>query len=159
MCHCGLDQAYEDCCGQYHQGLAKPPTAEALMRSRYCAFVVQQIDYLEQTLYPTQRHDFDAESSLQWAKSSEWLGLEVLQTDKGQAEDTEGMVEYIAKFKNQGRQQQHHETGSFVKEDDQWYYMSGKMAVQATVKRDGEKIGRNAPCPCGSGKKYKKCCA
>ena len=158
MCHCGLELPYEQCCGQYHQGEAKAPTAEALMRSRYCAFVMEEIGYLEQTLHPDQRHDFDYDNSLQWAKSSEWLGLEILNTEKGGVDDEEGMVEYIANFKSQKKIQKHHENGNFVKVDAQWYYMSGNMVSQETVKREGKKVGRNEPCPCGSGKKYKKCC-
>ena len=158
MCHCGSDASYEECCGQYHSGQAAAPTAEALMRARYSAFVVENIDFLESSLHPAARHDFDPKGSAQWAKNSEWLGLEVVNTEQGSELDSAGIVEYIAKFKTQNRTMNHHEIGNFVKEDGQWFYKDGETVKPGTIRREGKKIGRNEPCPCGSGKKYKKCC-
>ena len=158
MCHCGSELEYDQCCGLYHSKQQKPPTAEALVRSRYSAFVVNDVDYLEQTLHPNERHDFDREGSAKWAEMSEWLGLEVIATEAGLQSDTVGVVEYIARFSTNDKPLAHHEIGQFVQEDGQWFYVEGQMVAQQSVRREGKKVGRNEPCPCGSGKKYKKCC-
>ena len=75
-----------------------PPTAEALMRSRYTAFVHGDIDYLEDTLAPGTRDDFDRKAITHWAKQSQWLGLEILSTEAGREDDDSGYVEFIASF-------------------------------------------------------------
>ena len=125
------------------------------MRSRYSAFATGNIDYLEQTLLPRTRQDFDREGAAEWSRSSEWTGLTINALENGREADTEGFVEFVARYRQNGEDRLHHETGRFEKHDGRWYYAdgaSGKRPVHV------EKIGRNAPCPCGSGKKYKKCC-
>jgi SEC-C motif domain protein len=158
MCHCGLPESYDDCCGRYHRGEATAPTAEALMRSRYSAFVEGEIDYLETSLLPGERDDFDHDSSAQWAKKSTWLGLDIINVEQGGEGDTEGVVEYVANFKAGKQTMKHHEIGYFAKSEGVWYYSNGEMVAPETFRREGVKVGRNDPCPCGSGKKYKKCC-
>jgi len=126
------------------------------MRSRYAAFTVADIDYIESTTDPAMRQSFDRDGTLEWAKNSDWRGLEIVSTEKGQAGDTAGEVEFIAKYKYQDVERAHHERSDFKKRDGQWFFVDGKL-VQAPV-RNENKIGRNDPCTCGSGKKYKKCC-
>ena len=81
----------------------------------------------------------------------------ILKTEKGQETDTEGTVEFIANYILEGKEQRHHELSEFRKDKDFWYFVDGKT-IQSTVRRTEPKIGRNDPCPCGSGKKFKKCC-
>jgi len=157
-CPCGSAHAFEACCGKYISGAEHAPTPEALMRSRYAAFVVGGIDYIENTLAPHTRHDFDRAHVEQWSQDSEWLGLEIKSTDGGGPGDAEGWVEFVARFRLDGKDYAHHETSRFQKdaEDGRWYYVDGVNGPRTV--RKGPKVGRNDPCPCGSGKKYKKCC-
>ena len=125
------------------------------MRSRYSAFATGDIDYLENTLLPETRADFDRAQIAEWAQNSEWTGLEVRSVDAGGEGDSEGVVEFVARFRMQGKDYVHHETGRFARRDGRWWYVDGVMGQRP---RSAPKVGRNDPCPCGSGKKYKKCC-
>ena len=154
-CQSGLD--YEKCCGPFHSGAKEAPTAEALMRARYSAFAKNDIDYIGRTHHPDTNDEFDREETEKWAKDSEWLGLEVLDTKQGTEKHIDGEVEFVAKYKVGGVQQNHHERAQFSKEDGKWYFVDGQI-VQEQYRRVGPKIGRNDPCSCGSGKKFKKCC-
>ena len=153
-CYCGIGESYETCCQPYHSGAAYAPTPEALMRSRYSAYTAEAIDYLGETHHPRKREEFDEASALAWARDSEWLGLEIVLTED--AGDDEGYVEFKARYTRDGTTITHHERSRFVKIDGRWYYDDGRMLAEP-VKRAGPKVGRNDPCPCGSGKKYKKC--
>ncbi len=68
------------------------------------------------------------------------------------------MVEFIATFKEKGVTRRHHERSSFLREGDNWYFVDGDMVLPQTQVNEGPKVGRNEPCSCGSGKKFKKCC-
>lgn len=126
------------------------------MRSRYTAFSLADVDYIEKTTDPSSRSSFDRDGTTQWAKGSEWLGLEIVSATDGGEKDAKGEVEFIARYKFNDLEQKHHERSEFKKRDGQWFFVDGRL-VQEPV-RVGEKIGRNDPCKCGSGKKYKKCC-
>jgi SEC-C motif-containing protein len=148
---------YVDCCKPYLEAGKAPPTAEALMRSRYTAFAQGDVDYLEATLAPGTRDDFDRKAITHWARQSQWLGLEVLSTEDGQEGDETGYVEFIANFSLDGERYAHRERSLFSKVDGRWYFQEeANRKNQPIVK--GAQPGRNDPCPCGSGKKYKKCC-
>jgi SEC-C motif domain protein len=156
-CPCGSDRPYEDCCGPYISGKAKPATAEALMRSRYTAYANKAIDYIVDTCLRDDEHGIDIEATKRWSETSTWLGLKILKTDKGGSSDEEGMVEFKATYVQGGLRENHHEKAAFVKRDGAWLFADGEV-IPETVVREGPKVGRNDPCPCGSGKKYKKCC-
>lgn len=155
LCPCGSAKAFGVCCGPYLSGKALPPSPEALMRSRYSAFAAHDIDYLEATLLPGTGGDFDRAGATQWAQSATWTGLEIRDTQAGGPEDDEGIVEFVANFRMGDEDRVHHETSRFKRQDGRWWYVDGIMGVRP---RKVEKIGRNDPCACGSGKKYKKCC-
>ncbi|MDX2259303.1 MAG: YchJ family protein [Hyphomicrobiaceae bacterium] len=159
-CPCGSTSAYAACCGPLIDGTRKPASAEALMRSRYTAYTRQDIDYVGRTLAPESSHDFDPAAARQWAKRSDWMGLEIVRTEKGGADDVTGTVEFIARYRDdKGNAHAHHETATFRKDaDGQWLFVDGWRAKPATVVREAPKVGRNDPCTCGSGKKFKKCC-
>lgn len=157
-CPCGTGQTYSKCCGAFHAG-AKPDTAEKLMRSRYAAYVVGKIPYIAETNDPETGGDFDAESAEAWSKQSQWLGLEIIATREGSFGDATGEVEFKARYKVDGKEEIHHEVSlfRFDSKKEKWYYRDGKT-IREPATRTEPKVGRNDPCSCGSGKKYKKCC-
>jgi SEC-C motif-containing protein len=156
-CPCGSGLEYEQCCGPYIKGGKKPPTAEALMRARYSAYAEHEIDFIMDSTVRKDKADIDYKATRDWSVRSEWLGLRIVSTEKGGPEDTEGVVEFEASYAKNGLKDLHHERGRFKKIDGVWFYDDGTVAPN-TVIRTGPKVGRNDPCPCGSGKKYKHCC-
>jgi len=158
QCPCGSGRAYDACCGPLIAGAERAASAEALMRSRYSAYAVREVPYLGATHDPATRSEFDAKATAGWAARSEWLGLRILGTQRGGAGDEDGEVEFVARFRDDGgREHEHHERSRFVKRDGVWYFHDGELQKPAPVKL-APKVGRNDPCPCGSGKKLKKCC-
>jgi SEC-C motif-containing protein len=157
LCACGSNKEYANCCEPYITGKKNAPTAEALMRSRYSAFAKGELDYVQKTHHPDTRNDLDMEGVKSWALNSEWLGLEILEKEAGAENDSEGKVEFRCRFNFNGSEQTHHELSTFRKSDGVWYFVDGVMRNN-TFRRAAPKVGRNDPCPCGSGKKAKKCC-
>ncbi len=157
-CCCGSGADFDECCGGILSGLQKAQSAEALMRARYAAFVTKQVEFLHQSLHPEHRQDHDIAATRRWAENAQWLGLQVVETHSGETGDSEASVEFIATYKEDGIVKPLHEISRFVKQDGEWFYVDGKLVMPQTATRDQPKVGRNEPCPCGSGKKYKKCC-
>ena len=116
------------------------------MRSRYCAFVRHDWDYLNHT----QKEQENGPPT----PDIEWLGLEMLDVQAGGMDDEEGTVEFVARYTHHGQPASLHEISRFRKQDGNWLYVGGEFP-RATRQT---KIGRKDPCPCGSGKKFKKCC-
>lgn len=115
-------QPCDACCGRYHAGALhlQAPTAEALMRSRYSAFVLDRVDYLLDTWHPTTR-PATIEPNPPGLK---WLGLEVrrhVATDADHA-----TVEFVARSKLGGRAERLHELSHFVREGGRWFYLDGE---------------------------------
>ena len=128
------------------------------MRSRYSAFVLGKVDYLFDTHHPGTRSSVERSEVERWSTESEWLGLEILQATGGAEEDEEGEVEFIARYRDRtGRRHDHHERSIFKRVEGRWYFFDASGKPQVPSRRDTAKVGRNDPCPCGSGKKYKKC--
>lgn len=158
-CFCGSNKEYSACCGLYIEGKKHAPTPEALMRSRYSAFTQGNMDYIVATMRGKAGKDFDAASAKTWANESEWLGLTIAQAPPIPEGDTKGFVEFIARYRLKGQEQQIHELSEFQLENGRWYYVDGKfLDTDDSQQRKTIKTGRNDPCVCGSGKKYKKCC-
>jgi SEC-C motif domain protein len=159
LCPCGSLKDFEVCCGPIIGGAAAP-TAEALMRSRYSAYVRGDVDHIMRTYTSKASTGVDRASTEKWSKESTWLGLSVLATEAGGEADDEGMVEFVARFREGATapEQSIHEKARFVRStrDRRWLYAEGKVVGAPPVRRD-PKPGRNDPCTCGSGKKYKKC--
>ncbi len=156
-CYCGDERDFEDCCKPFIDGDAVPATAESLMRSRYTAYVTENIDYVLATHDPETAGEVDREGAEKWSRDADWEGLEIVETLKGGADDSDGVVEFIARYSADGAAVAHHERSVFRRIDDRWYYIDGTMVKPKPVVRKERKVGRNEPCPCGSGKKYKKC--
>lgn len=158
-CPCGSGRRLDDCCGRYLSGAEAPPTAAALMRARYTAHTRIELDFIERTHDPDSREDIDREATERWARRAEWLGLEILATEEGGPDDDLGAVEFVAHFRERGERRRHHEIARFRRgADGHWLYVDGEAPEPETVRRGRPRVGRNAPCPCGSGRKYKKCC-
>ncbi|WP_022694279.1 YchJ family protein [Ponticaulis koreensis] len=153
-CPCGTGRDYSDCCGRFHADLAVPETAEELMRSRYCAYANQKIEYLVATHDPDRLDEFDRLQAGKWARDAEFTRLDILSTVRGKAGDETGMVEFIAWFLLEGDLTCHHEKSSFRRLDGKWVYTDGMSKPAASM---FALLGRNDACPCASGKKFKKC--
>ncbi|MEJ1297870.1 MAG: YchJ family protein [Candidatus Sedimenticola sp. (ex Thyasira tokunagai)] len=158
LCPCGSNNVFDECCAPLLSGEKNALTAEQLMRARYCAFVEADINFLGQTIHPDGRKDHDAEATRRWAANSDWLGLEIVSTEQGEEGDEQGVVEFIATFKEKGVTRHHHERSRFLREKGNWYFVDGDLVLPKTQVKEGPKVGRNEPCPCGSGRKFKKCC-
>ena len=157
-CPCGSGRPYSDCCEPVITGRAKAPTAEALMRSRYSAYVEHEVEYIVNTCVHRGKNDIDYKSTRDWSEQSEWLGLKIISVEKGGPSDTEGNVEFEAAYEREGLKDVHHEIAKFKRENttEEWLYDTGHVSPH-TVVRTSPKVGRNEPCPCGSGRKYKQC--
>ncbi len=143
-------------CLPFIRGEKRPATAVELMAARYVAYTLGEVDFIIGSHDPKTRSDADPEAILKWSKDATWQGLDIVRTDKGGEEDDEGSVEFVARYVMDGRDVKHHERSTFERIDGRWYFMDAQQ-IQAPVRREGPKVGRNDPCPCGSGKKYKKC--
>lgn len=121
-CPCGNDAGYARCCGRLHEG-ALADTAEALMRSRYSAYVLKREDYLLASWHPSTRPDHLKLAAQQPAPS--WLGLSV---KRHESSGDQAVVEFIARLRyGGGRAQRLHEVSRFVREADRWYYLDGEI--------------------------------
>ncbi len=157
LCPCGSEKKFTQCCEPYLLKTKKAPTAEALMRSRYSAYVVQNIDYVVDTHHESTKKELVREDIEAWSEEAKWLGLKIIKTDAGTEKDEQGLVEFKCSYELDGKIQNHHEISEFVKENGTWFFREGRFITE-TFKRESPKIGRNDPCSCGSGKKFKKCC-
>ncbi|WP_353293303.1 YchJ family protein [Thalassolituus maritimus] len=143
LCPCDSGVAYSECCERYHSG-TPAPTPEALMRSRYSAFAMEKSDYLLATWHRDYRPQ-----SLELAADTRWTALSILSTEQG---DAVGRVHFVATFCEAGEWLQLEEKSRFEKDGQRWYYLAGEADFRPFSP------GRNDPCPCGSDKKWKKCC-
>ena len=157
-CPCGSGLVYSDCCEPFIRGQKNAPTAETLMRSRYSAYVEHEIEYIINSCIQDENDKIDIDQTRSWSEGSKWLGLNILSTEKGGPTDTEGVVEFEASYEMDGLKEVHHERAKFKNQNGRWFYDEGNVTPK-TVVRTGPKPGRNEPCACGSGKKYKHCCA
>lgn len=152
-CPCCSGQPFASCCGPLLDG--QPATSpEAVMRSRYTAFCLNKVEYLYQTLAHEYRAGFDPAEVGAWNAQTRWTGLEVLDAS---IQGTQGEVYFRASFVRQGRAQTLVERSRFIVRDGRWYYLDG-VHESEPIHDVSTKIGRNTLCPCGSGKKFKKCC-
>lgn len=162
-CSCGSGLDAEACCAPIIRGTQPAPTAEALMRARYSAYVAGNIDFIVASTLPASLADSDIDAMRAWAEQSQWEKLEILATRNGSSTDKEGEVEFIAHYRLQDVAHQHHEKSQFVRQDGQWLFKDGAVVASGPAEKrrpavNTAKVGRNDPCLCGSGKKAKKCC-
>lgn len=122
-CPCGSNKPYTDCCARHVEGNEPAPTAEALMRSRYTAYTLLREDYLLATWHPSTRP-----TSLDLAEDvpTKWIGLEVKRYEQQDADHA--IVEFVARYKMNGRAHRLHEVSRFVREEGRWFYVDGEVS-------------------------------
>lgn len=121
LCPCCSNQAYKQCCEPFHRQLAVPKTAEQLMRSRYAAYVLKNIDYIVETTVPAQQPKLDREAIQRWGEQAQWLGLQVLK-HKPITGVPQAKVEFEAHYQENGERKTHHEISTFLKIQGRWYF-------------------------------------
>lgn len=158
-CPCGSGKPFAECCQPLIEGEAAS-SPEALMRSRYSAFATDAIDYIMDSHHSRTVDGVDRDEVARWAEGSTWLGLTIDSTSGGAADDDTGTVRFIARYQDDesGTVYDHRETALFEREDGDWKFLDSEPFKEQPMRRDEPKVGRNDPCPCGSGKKYKRCC-
>ncbi|MGY3569276.1 YchJ family protein [Vibrio paucivorans] len=164
QCACNSGKNYQDCCQPIHTNHANAATPEQLMRSRYCAHVHGLVDFVVATYHPSC-HAEEQRDDIAQSIDSDWKGLEVTSVEPGSHSD-EGYVTFKAYFTDAGKEYCLEERSRFVRENGLWFYIDGTFPEEQPPQPDVRlqqpvsslKIGRNDPCICGSGKKFKKCC-
>lgn len=150
-CPCGSNLEYVECCGLYIDGQQLPASPEALMRSRYTAYTQANVAYIAKTMTGKAVAGFDEADARRWAQRVTWLDLQVIKTSPVQ--NNLGTIEFIARLIDNQRLVTIHETSEFCCQAGRWYYVDGILIPQ----KNHDKLSRNAPCPCGNGKKLKHC--
>nr|WP_153447312.1 YchJ family metal-binding protein [Vibrio sp. S11_S32] len=165
LCPCCSNIPYSQCCQPIHNDVTLAKQPEQLMRARYSAHVLKLVDFVVDTYHsscqaPAQR------AAIAESIESQWCRLEVVAASS--VNNDQGYVEFKAYFMEGENEFCLHERSRFIKENGLWTYIDGFMpqSPQLTQSDDPRlnqsiqslKVGRNDPCICGSGKKFKKCC-
>ncbi len=155
VCPCGSGAPFNVCCGPIIEGTREPETAEQLMRARYSAFVTGAIDFIVSSTHSKSRKEIDIEFIQQWSETSTWRGLEILETKA--VNDNKAFVSFEAQYTQDDKDHSHREKSLFERENGEWRFVTGDELKNPTVRYETPQPGRNDPCHCGSGKKFKKC--
>lgn len=147
ICPCSSGQQYRLCCGPYLEQGGIAADAQQLMRSRYCAYTSAKVDYLLATWQAGYRPP-----SIEIDPRIKWIGLQVI---KFAQSAEQASVEFEAKMLVDNRVEAMHECSSFIKEEGRWFYRDGIMLPALSRPWSPQS---NQVCPCGSGKKFKRCC-
>ena len=124
LCPCDSGLPFAACCAPFLSGESAAPSAEALMRSRYSAYTRRDAVYLLHTWHPSTRPD-----SLELEGDGlRWLGLKILKRADGGVNDSNGTVEFVARYKVGGKAGRMHEISRFVREEGKWYYLDGEVS-------------------------------
>ena len=153
LCVCSSDKKYLDCCGIFHSAEQTPLTAESLMRSRFTAYAMQNEAYLLATWDSDKRPE-----QINFSKEeAKWTKLEIIKTKKGGEKDSKGIVEFKAYYIQDDEEYVMNEISRFKKLAGRWLYLDGLVKSVAKIGQQNNQ-GKNSPCTCGSGKKFKRCC-
>ena len=153
-CPCGSGKTFGDCCEPVHLGRLQPASAEQLMRARFTAHVTHNFRFLHDTYRPTAGKPFveeEVEPTMQWTKL-------VVHGHETTADPAKAFVDFSAYGTDEGVEKVLHEKAEFLRINGTWFYNREARLGPAPYKATAPKVGRNDPCPCGSGKKYKQCC-
>ncbi len=153
-CPCGSGRPFAACCGPVIARVRQAATAEELMRARYSAHVVGDQRFLHDTYDGTARQPFAPDPV---PATERWTRLEVHEHTPGRTPDS-ALVDFSAYYTQDGNEGVLHEKAEFARRKGAWIYTRAVRLGPAPVRASGPKAGRNDPCPCGSGKKYKHCC-
>ncbi len=144
-CYCKSGLNFSECCESILRVEQVAPTALSLMRSRYSAYCLGDVNYLQATTHDHTWTDEELKFIQDWADNSFWQHLEIV-------DFSDDMVEFKAYYIFENRQHLHHEKSVFKKVNDMWKYVDGE------IYEDKVEFLRNIQCICGSGLKYKRCC-
>lgn len=153
-CSCHSEHPYEACCEPYISGKENPPTCERLMRSRFSAFQLRNSEYLLESWDLSTRP-----AHLKFDKDERrWSSLKIVNTIGGEEHDERGVVEFKATYELGDDTYLFHEISRFVRQKGKWAYLDATFPYHGKIAHMGQTL-KNAPCPCGSGKRFKKCCS
>lgn len=155
-CPCGNGVDVSKCCLPFISGKKEAAQAEELLRARYTAFTRGDVDFIMSTHHSKTRGEIKRGEIEEWSKNSTWHGLEVREIKGGGEKDEQGQIKFCARYEADGKKHEHWELSLFEKEGGKWRFLDAASA--GPYVREEPKLGRNDPCKCGSGKKYKKCC-
>ena len=156
LCPCCSGAPFAACCEQIINGERESQSAEELMRARYSAFATGAIDFVVASTHSRTRSEIDIPYIREWSQTSTWRGLQIFDTKL--IDENKAYVSFEALFTKAGKDQSHREKGEFEREHGKWRFVTGEELKNPTVRYETPRTGRNEPCPCGSGRKYKKCC-
>lgn len=153
-CPCGSGKTFGECCQPVLNTMAAAPSAEALMRARFTAHVVGDSEFLHKSYLPDSKKPYNGEPL---AGGDRWTRL-TINTHEVAPSGTSATVDFTAYYQEQGYEVPHHEKAEFLFLDGTWIYSKALRLGPAPVRHATPKVGRNDPCTCGSGKKFKHCC-
>jgi SEC-C motif domain protein len=149
-CPCGSNNSYDNCCGQFILHHQIPSSALQLMRSRYTAYTQGNISYIQTTMKGSAALNFNVKEAKDWSLKVIWLDLTILGTS--QILDNQATIHFKARYIENNQLCFLKEKSIFEKFDSKWYYTSGTPTFSQKA------ISKNGLCPCGSNKKFKRCC-
>ncbi|HLY11576.1 MAG TPA: YchJ family protein [Planctomycetota bacterium] len=153
-CPCGSGQSFAACCNPILKREKPAPDAERLMRSRFTAHVARDFEHLHRTVLETAKEPYVADGDV---GGTAWTRLVIHSHEKGTKPDF-AYVDFTAYYQEGEVEKALHEKAEFQRVEGTWYYTRAMRQGPAPIKLTQAKAGRNDPCPCGSGKKYKQCC-
>jgi len=162
LCPCGSALPLAQCCQPIFSGKKTAATAEALLRARYSAFALHEIDFILSSHHSKTRGEIKRDEVEDWSNNSTWHGLKIIQKEAGESGDQQGTIVFCAEYQAKNaeadsKNDEHWEQALFEKEAEEWKFLDARGIRQGTYVREEPKMGRNDPCKCGSGKKFKKC--
>jgi SEC-C motif-containing protein len=129
ICPCGSQKIYPDCCGLYILEKNTAPTAEALMRSRYSAYALGNLEYIRDTMLPPAANGFNLKNAKERAKHIQWTRLEVLKSWQDDKHKDKAYVEFIAYYMSNDMHSNLHEISEFHFVENKWFYVDGEVKL------------------------------
>ena len=159
ICPCGSELDLEKCCLPLIQGKVKAATAQDLLRARYTAFTRGDVDFILRITVGHVTKSIEKRLRI-GRKARDGLGSKLFNLKWAKRNNDTGTIVFGAHYRDRkdGKDHEHWEKSFFEKENGQWRFADAQGIQMGPYKRAEPKIGRNDPCTCGSGKKYKKCC-
>lgn len=152
-CPCRSSFLFAECCEPFLINTKTAATALQLMRSRYTAYTLANIDYIQTTMQGRAAENFDAAEAAIWAQQVTWCGLNIIDAGLQKTDIENDEVEFVAKYVSGNLLHLLHERSQFKKIDGKWFYTSGTLTPHKPTS-----IKSTDPCPCGSRKKLANCC-
>lgn len=153
QCPCCSGKLFQDCCAPFLSQETLPTTALQLMRSRYTAYSLIKIDYIQATMRDIAAQNFDPENAKLWAERAIWCGLKIINPGQQTADRDHDHVEFAARFVEENKLHILQEQSQFTKIDGKWFYVSGQLIPHQPVI-----IRASDLCPCGRKRKFSQCC-